>query len=551
MPLQGNGLSMLRMTSAARSSRHAGILLTVLIVIALMTVGSASYFKWTFTEHQATQMFGRHTQARYASESAVEYLRVYLAQDATDIETAGGLYDNPSRFRGLTLLDSEAAALRCRATILAPNIDQGEYMGVRFGLENESSRLNLNTLLLIDQTTENGARERLLYLPGMTEAIADAILDWIDEDDDPREFGAELTHYAALQPAYAPQNGPLESLDQLLMVRDVTPQLLYGLDRNRDMQIDTTEATTALPETVNDSLGQMQRGWAAYLTLYSAEWELNPEGEPKINVNGEDLQALHQEIDQKLGRGAANFIVAFRQGGPSGGGIGELDSPGEESSTAGAPKSADSITIDFAAPAAVTIDNLLSLVGVEVAVVQAGQNDRETLAAEFPADPQQMTTYLPELQDYLTVYQGEVAPGRLNINQAPRVLLEGVPGMPITAVESIISNRDFDPRDDRPGRRHATWPLTEGYVTLDEMRVMAPWVTGGGDVFRAQIIGFFDEEGPRQRIEAVIDATTDAPRILHQQDLSPLGGGPSVAELGSTQGIESQGGSNASGSLAK
>lgn len=512
--------------------RRGAILLTVLVIIALMTIGSAAYFEWTFTERRATDMFGRQTQARYAAESAVEYLRVFLAQEATEIETAGGLYDNPSRFRGLLLRDDTAAELRLRTSVMAPNVDYGEYAGYRFGLENESARLNLNTLLALDVVSETAAREQLMGLPGMTESIADAILDWLDEDDEPREFGAELSHYAALNPAYEPQNGPLESLDQLLLVRDVTTSLLYGLDDNRDLMVDAGEAVDVLPDLVDNIDGQMNRGWAAYLTLYSAERELNPEGEPKINVNMEDLQELHRQIEQTLGRAEANFIVAFRQGGPKEAG------PAEGEGSSGSPVKADSVQIDFNSPGAVTIDNLLRLVGTEVEVVQAGENSKQTIEALFPNDPTALSTSLPEMLDYLTAYSDEVVPGRLNINQAPRALLESLPGMPLEVVESIIGQRVFDPGTDRPEQRHATWLLTEGYVTLEEMQQMAPLVTGGGDVYRAQVVGFFDEGGPRRRLEVVIDAANDAPAVLFQQDLSPLGGGPSAAELGAMNELD-------------
>ena len=508
------------------AKRGAAILLTVLVIIALMTVGSAAYFEWTFTERKATGMFGRQTQARLAAESGVEFLKVFLAQDAVAIENAGGLYDNPTRFRGLTLIDDDAAALRCRLSMIAPNLDYGEYDGVRFGLENESSRLNLNTLLALDQVSPTAAREQLMGLPAMTESIADAILDWIDEDDEPREFGAELTHYAALDPGYEPQNGQLESLDQLLLVRDVTPELLYGLDVNRDLVVSEYEASGLVSEDTGDAQGQMDRGWSAYLTLYSAERELDPEGEAKINVNMEDLEELHRQIEQKIGRAEANFIVAFRQGGP------KEDNAGASS----AAIKAETVQIDFNSPGAVTIDNLLRLVGVEVDVVQAEQNDRQTIEMLFSPDPLQMSSYLTELQQYLTVYSDEIVPGRLNVNQAPRALLESLPGMPPETVESIIGSRDFEAGADRPERQYATWMLTEGYLTLEEMRTMMPLVTAAGSVFRAQVVGFYDEEGPLRRLEVVLDATQDAPRVVFQQDLSALGGGPSAVDLGAVPG---------------
>ena len=139
--------------------------------------------------------------------------------------------------------DDAVAAFRSRFAVIAPAVNNGEYDGVRFGLEDESSRLNLNALLVADarQPDAGIGREMLMGLPGMTESIADAILDWIDADDKVRLFGAEVNYYSSLDTPYGPQNGPLESLDQLLMVRDVTPTLLYGADRNRNGVIDQGE----------------------------------------------------------------------------------------------------------------------------------------------------------------------------------------------------------------------------------------------------------------------------------------------------------------------
>ena len=65
----------------------------------------------------------------------------------------------------------------------------------------------------------------------------------LDADDEPRELGAEIDYYSALAPAYAPKNGPLETVEELLLVRGVTPQLLFGADINRNGQLDPHEQT--------------------------------------------------------------------------------------------------------------------------------------------------------------------------------------------------------------------------------------------------------------------------------------------------------------------
>jgi len=75
-------------------------------------------------------------------------------------------------------------------------------------------------------------------LPDMTEEIADSILDFVDSDDDRRENGVESNFYSGLNPAYSAKNGPLDSLDELLLVNGVTPELLFGLDTNRNGILD-------------------------------------------------------------------------------------------------------------------------------------------------------------------------------------------------------------------------------------------------------------------------------------------------------------------------
>ena len=67
------------------------------------------------------------------------------------------------------------------------------------------------------------------------------------------------------------------------------------------------------------------------------------------------------------------------------------------------------------------------------------------------------------------------------------------------------------------------------------MRQMMPFITGSGNVYRAQIVGYFDQMGPPCRVETVIDAsnaTTGGPRIVFWRDISNLGRGFGLDTLG-------------------
>ena len=54
------------------------------------------------------------------------------------------------------------------------------------------------------------------------------------------------------------------------------------------------------------------------------------------------------------------------------------------------------------------------------------------------------------------------------------------------------------------------------------MKALLPYVTTSGSVYRAQIVGYFDEGGPASRVEVTIDATTSPPTIVSWKDISHL-----------------------------
>ena len=60
------------------------------------------------------------------------------------------------------------------------------------------------------------------------EALLDAIADWVDKDDNERTQGAEEQYYRSRDPGYGCRNGAMSSLEELLLVKGVTPELLYG-----------------------------------------------------------------------------------------------------------------------------------------------------------------------------------------------------------------------------------------------------------------------------------------------------------------------------------
>ena len=142
-----------------------------------------------------------------------------------------------------------------------------------------------------------------MALPNMTDDVANSILDWLDPDDTPRSDGAEDDYYSSLPNPYHCKNGPLDSLEELLLVKGVTPHMLYGNDRNRNGVLDPDE---------DDGGGQVDLGWSAYLTVYSHEPNTDVNGNPRIYINDPDIDTLANNLTPVLGQDMANYIIAYR-----------------------------------------------------------------------------------------------------------------------------------------------------------------------------------------------------------------------------------------------
>ena len=59
-----------------------------------------------------------------------------------------------------------------------------------------------------------------------------------------------------------------------------------------------------------------------------------------------------------------------------------------------------------------------------------------------------------------------------------------------------------------------------------------PFISGGGNVYRGQVVGYFQGGQAASRAEVVFDATSPMPRVVFWRDLTHLGRGYSLDTLG-------------------
>ncbi|MCY2988630.1 MAG: hypothetical protein NTY19_12290, partial [Planctomycetota bacterium] len=221
-------------------------------------------------------------------------------------------------------------------------------------------------------------------------------------------------------------------------------------------------------------------------------------------------------------------------GGTRGGGSGFASPSGSGGQPSQGPATGE---LDLTKPAKVKLNQVLDLIGKQVQVTFKGAKQPTILTSPFENSAAAMQQYLPKLMDEVTAAAGPSIPGRLNVNQAPRQILAGIPGLRAEVVDQIVRIRDPQNTANQPQRQNETWLLTEGLVTLDEMRKLMPFLCAGGDVYRAQVVGYFESGYPAARAEVVLDAVQSPPRVLLWRNMTHLGRGFGLDALGTGQGV--------------
>ncbi len=545
-----------------RLPRRGSALVVVLIVIMMLSLGAYSFSQLMLAEARATVLFDRDSQARALADSAVEVAAAVLGKP--DDVTVVDLYHSPELFGGIELVSGATPQATGRYSLVAPVANDTTGL-LRNGMVDESSKWNLNAILNLS-LKEDELATIFLAIPGMDDTIVQSIIDWMDADDDPREFGAEIDYYSSLDPPYAPRNGKLETLDELLKIQGVTPALLYGEDANRNGILDPNEddGDKTLPDDNQD--GVLDLGWSAYLTVHARETNLRKDSSPRVNLNQPLLTTLYDQLEEEFGQEVATFIVAFRAYGPvnplSNGNVattGDADTDealknlAEQIARGVLASGGNNISqgptsrngLDLSGGSKVMFVSLYELVDAQVQVPSSsGQGTGggsaggggsggsgaagQTLNSPFTRND--LGAKWVELMDAFSLSDAEYIEGRININQAQKETLMGIPGMTIEVADAIAARKmissDGAPQSGAADIQASTgWLYSEGLVDQKSLVAMDRFMTARGSVYRVQALGHFDGGGSVARVEAVIDATKSPPAIISRRDLSNLGPG--------------------------
>jgi type II secretory pathway component PulK len=530
--------------------REGVVLLAVLIVLVLLSLAAYQYSDLMTAEFMASDNYHKTAQARAFADSGIYYAAALLSNaDNLANHLNNNPYDNQEAFKDIAVADDDAKAMAGRFTLIAPvNPDDDDSSAtMRHGVSDESGKINVNAMMKIDPTGKQ-LHDMLMKLPNMTDEIANSIVYWADASRTPRAGGAADDYYGSLNPPYRTRNGPLDTIDELLLVKGVTPQFLYGTDLNRNGILDAEE---------NDGSGTFDRGWSAFLTVHSREQNLNTLEQPRENINGSDLNSLYQQLSQGVGADLAKFVILYRQYGPTnssgnqqniaatiastssgdksqvGGGMTLVISFGSRGGGGGTSSGTQvgklsSFNPDLTKQAKTRIDSLFELVNVQVTVPGKTPRDPSTVYTSPLKDAAMRKDLLPKLFETATVFEESEIPARINVNTAPREVLAALPELTDADVQSIISLRPKYSGAETPAEIFKTpaWLLTEANLKVETLRKLEKIITTRTQVYRVQVLGQFgNDQGPVARVEAVIDTNGGRPRIVAYRDLSDLGRG--------------------------
>lgn len=188
-------------------SRESGVaLLITLLVLVLIVVLAVEIFRQGSRAAQ-TGAFGRDSvRAALLAEGGIAAARVALREDAknNDYDTLDEVWSRP-----------------------VPPIELGDGE-ILVTAEDEERKVNLNRLVLPNGNAPDEQRlavfRRLLSNLDMDPSFADAVVDWLDNDDTPRVGGAESAYYLSLPFPYRAKNDLFDTLEELRLVRGMTPE---------------------------------------------------------------------------------------------------------------------------------------------------------------------------------------------------------------------------------------------------------------------------------------------------------------------------------------
>lgn len=522
-----------RPASVTRGAGRAGpairggfILPVVLVLIGLLALMAAGFLFFTRAELAGTVALADGHQARLAAESGFEEL---VAMLRTSRDNPDEWWDNPKRLRHALvwardykrdadpvresgnrekILEQATAIPAWRFSVCAPNLD-GPQDTFRYGVTPESSKLNLNacrpeqieqllTPLLLGLQIEN------------PQELINALLDWVDADSDLTLGGAESEYYNTLTPPYNAKNGPLDTLEEMLLIRGFSARVLYGEDVNLNGILDANEddGEASFPYD-DDGDGVLDLGIIPFVTLWSREPDTALDNKPRISLRlpaAAFSAALAATLTEgELTETALAYLTQLKT---------------QEVDLSGLRSAADLLPADETGDGDSTGDTEGERPPTSQPAAGRGRGRGPALPPS-PLTPVDM----PGIMDRFTAREVSqnsppLVAGLINLNTAPAQVLRLIPGITDDTVTKIVELRRELPYE---SRKTTAWPLVSGAADVATFQRIAPYVTTKSYQFRIEVLGYGDHAKLARRLEWIVEMAGPLAQVKYHRELTGLG----------------------------
>jgi type II secretory pathway component PulK len=320
-----------------------------------------------------------------------------------------------------------------------------------FGLTDEAAKINLNSASL----------EMLQKLPGMTAELAASIIDWRDEDTDVTTGGAESEYYLLRSEGYQCKNLPLETVDEILLIKGASEELLYGEDTNLNGYLDDHENDGDESEPADNHNGRLDAGFYDYVTVYSTEKNVDADGNTRINIT--DASAASELQSLLEGKFKQERAIEIMQ------------------------RSGISSNASF--------ENIL----------------------DFYYRSQMTAEEFAQIADRLTTSSETTLSGLVNVNTAPKEVLLCLPGLEESDAESLVSYRQAN----RNSLDSIAW--VTGVLTQEKAVGIGSYITVRSCQYSADIVCLSGNGRAYKRYRAVLDTQGTTPRVMYGRSLTHFG----------------------------
>jgi general secretion pathway protein K len=203
----------------ALKDKRGVVLILVLSMVALFSAMIVNFSSDEALDIELAYNFRDSIQAQYITMAGVEAAKVILSQDDAS-------YDS---------LDEQWAEFPVFAATASTYLEGGQLTGT---ITDECSKFDLNSLAVKDSYSDLRKQQfknlfTVLNIDITSEELDDltsSIIDWLDIDSEVTMGGAEEEYYQSLEPPYHCKNGPMDSIEEIMLVKGMKKEYFFGTE---------------------------------------------------------------------------------------------------------------------------------------------------------------------------------------------------------------------------------------------------------------------------------------------------------------------------------